>query len=234
MERMYFVKNAYFLLFMFSWLSCSVAGTKYVFYGRASALPFLFSESDMDKICSFFGHRDVFVDLSDELKSAVEKAITEFGITTFYVGENGDFDRMAAGAVRSIKRRYPNIKLILVLPYFTNRINEYKEIYESDFDSIYIPSELADVHPKGAITKRNKIMVDESDLVICYITREHGGAFNAAKYSKKKNIPTINIGDTKDFKNFDMRAYAKYVRENNVNYKDITPEIWEKFYINKK
>ena len=151
----------------------------------------------MDKICSFFGHRDVFVDLSDELKSAVEKAITEFGITIFYVGENGDFDRMAAGAVRSSKRRYPNIKLILVLPYFTNRLNEYKKIYESDFDSIYIPSELADVHPKGAITKRNKIMVDESDLVICYITREHGGAYTSVKYAKKKNIPTINLGYTK-------------------------------------
>ena len=168
-----------------------------MFYGRASALPFLFSESDMDKICSFFGHRDVFVDLSDELKSAVEKAITEFGITIFYVGENGDFDRMAAGAVRSSKRRYPNIKLILVLPYFTNRLNEYKKIYESDFDSIYIPSELADVHPKGAITKRNKIMVDESDLVICYITREHGGAYTSVKYAKKKKIPTINLGYTK-------------------------------------
>ena len=59
----------------------------------------------MDKICSLFGHRDVFVDLSDELKSAVEKAITEFGITTFYVGENGDFDRMAAGAVREWEYR---------------------------------------------------------------------------------------------------------------------------------
>ena len=205
-----------------------------MFYGRASALPFLFLEEIWIRFVVSLDIGDIYLNLSSELKNSIEKAITEFGITTFYVGENGDFDRMAAGAVRSIKRRYPNIKLILVLPYFTNRINEYKEIYESDFDSIYIPSELADVHPKAAITKRNQIMVDESDLIICYVTREHGGAFNAAKYSKKKNIPTINIGDTKDFKNFDMRAYAKYVRENNVNYKDITPEIWEKFYINKK
>lgn len=205
-----------------------------MFYGRASALPFLFSESDMDKICSLFGHRDVYCDLKKEIIDAIEVAINEYGISTFYVGDNGDFDRMAAGAVRLIKQKYPNIKLVLVLPYFTNKLNNYKHIYESDYDSIYIPSELADVHPKSAITKRNRIMVDESDLIICYLSREHGGAYTSVNYAKKKNIPTINLGDTKDFKNFDIRAYAKYVRENNVNYKDITPEIWEKFYINKK
>ena len=32
-----------------------------MFYGRASALPFLFSESDMDKICSLFGCSEEFL-----------------------------------------------------------------------------------------------------------------------------------------------------------------------------
>lgn len=69
------------------------------------SLPFLFFGSNMDKICSFFGHRDIYLNLSSELKNSIEKAITEFGITTFYVGENGDFDRMAAGAVREWEYR---------------------------------------------------------------------------------------------------------------------------------
>lgn len=147
----------------------------------------------MEKICSFFGHRDVFENISDELKQAIEKAITEYDINTFYVGDRGDFDRRAAGAVRSMKSKHPDIKVVLVLPYFTNKINEYKEFYEEDYDSIFLPQELMGVHPKGAITKRNRLMVDESELIICYVKREFGGAYNTVKYAerKKKNIIRI-------------------------------------------
>ena len=147
----------------------------------------------MEMICSFFGHRDVFCDLKKEIIDAIEVAINEYGINTFYVGDRGDFDRQAAGAVRLLKHKYPNIKLVLVLPYFTNKLNEYKGIYEIDYDSIYIPSELADVHPKGAITKRNRIMVDESELIICYINRDFGGAYNTVKYAERQNKNIIHI-----------------------------------------
>ncbi len=140
----------------------------------------------MEKICSFFGHRDVFYDLRNELVIEIERAITEYGITTFYVGDRGDFDRKAAGAVMSMKHKYPNIKLVLVLPYFTNKLNEYKEFYEQDYDEIFIPQELMGVHPKGAITKRNRLMVDQSDLIICYVNREFGGAYNTVKYAERK------------------------------------------------
>lgn len=147
----------------------------------------------MDRICSFFGHRDIFCDLSDELKNAIETAITEHSITTFYVGDRGNFDRQASDAVLAMKQKYEQIRLVLVLPYFTNKLNEYKEIYESQYDEIIIPSILDGVHPKGAITKRNRWMVDESVLIISYIKRESGGAYNTVKYASKRNKCIINI-----------------------------------------
>ena len=140
----------------------------------------------MEKICSFFGHREVFNDLRKELDAAIEQAICEYGITTFYVGDRGEFDRQAASAVRAAKHRRSQIKLVLVLPYFTNKLNEYKELYEQAYDEIIIPSELAGVHPKSAITKRNRWMVDRSEVIICYIHRDFGGAFDTVKYAKKK------------------------------------------------
>jgi len=109
----------------------------------------------MEKICSFFGHREVFKDLRKELDQAINQAISEYEITTFYVGDRGEFDRLAAGAVRSAKRNHPQIKLVLILPYFTNKLNEYKEFYEQDYDEIIIPSELAGARPEIAITKYN-------------------------------------------------------------------------------
>lgn len=147
----------------------------------------------MEKICSFFGHRDVICDLSNELKQSIEKAINEYGITIFYVGDRGAFDRQATGAVKAMKRKYPDIKLVLVLPYFTNKLNKYKEYYEQDYDEIYIPQELMGVHYKSAVTKRNRLMVDQSELIICYINRENGGAYNTVKYALRKNVATINL-----------------------------------------
>lgn len=54
------------------------------------------------------------------------------------------------------KKKYPTIKLILVLPYITNELNENKEYYISTFDDVIIPEELMGVHYKAAIEKRNQ------------------------------------------------------------------------------
>lgn len=147
----------------------------------------------MEKICSFFGHRDVFVNLQRQLCNAIEIAINEYGISTFYVGDRGEFDRQAANAVRIMKHKYQNIKLVLVLPYLTSKLNTYKNEYTASYDTIYIPEQLAGVHPKGAITKRNRIMVDESELIICYIKRDYGGAYNTIKYANRKNKGLIQL-----------------------------------------
>lgn len=148
----------------------------------------------MEKICSFFGHRDVFVNLSNQLNQAIEKAILEYGVTTFYVGDRGDFDRQGASAVRAMKHKYPNIKLVLILPYFSNKLNTYKEYYQQQYDEIIIPSVLDGVHPKGAITKRNRWMVEQSSCIIAYINREYGGAYTTVMYAKKKKLPINNLG----------------------------------------
>lgn len=186
------VKNARLnaLGFSLSCLFCRRNGAC-VLWVQLRVVPFFIS---MDRICSFFGHRDVFCDLSNELYKAIETAITEYSITTFYVGDRGNFDRQASGAVLAMKQKYEQIRLVLVLPYFTNKLNEYKEIYESQYDEIIIPSILDGVHPKGAITKRNRWMVNESELIISYITREFGGAYDTVKYASKRNKRIINIG----------------------------------------
>ena len=148
----------------------------------------------MERICSFFGHRNVFVDLRDKIENAAKKVISEYGVNTFYVGDRGEFDRQSVSAICSLKHEYPNIKLILVLPYLTNKLNTYKEYYQQQFDEIVIPSVLDDVHPKGAITRRNRWMVEQSSYIISYINRDHSGAYTAVSYAKKKKLPINNLG----------------------------------------
>lgn len=59
-------------------------------------------------ICFFIGHREADDELFPALTAAVERHITEYGVTSFMVGRYGNFDKLAARAVidaKSVTRR---------------------------------------------------------------------------------------------------------------------------------
>lgn len=71
----------------------------------------------MLSIC-FTGHRDISENkevLSQHLYRRLENAV-KYGITDFYTGGAIGWDTLAALTVISLRRRYPHIKLHLVLP----------------------------------------------------------------------------------------------------------------------
>jgi uncharacterized phage-like protein YoqJ len=146
----------------------------------------------MIEVCSAFGHREVFENISERISSAVRTA-AEQGCEIFYTGAMGKFDKMFSSEVRALKKDYPNIKLICVMPYMTNEINTQGDYLYTLYDDILIPTELADVHYKAAITKRNQWIIQRSDLVIIYTRRNFGGAYSAKRYAQrmKKEIITI-------------------------------------------
>lgn len=147
----------------------------------------------MDKICSGFGNRNIFVDITQCLNEAICYAIEE-GCNVFYTGAMGEFDKLFSSAVREAKRKNPNIKLICVKPYMTKEINE-SLVYKSNlyFDDLIIPEELAGIHYKAAIGKRNEWMIDHSDIVLVYTIRNYGGANTAKKYALKKGKFVIEL-----------------------------------------
>ena len=82
-----------------------------------------------------------------------------------------------------------NSEFIYVLPYPEKDM----EYYEAYYDNVMIPECIGRTHPKGAITKRNRWMVEACDLFICYVEREDGGAYTAMKYAKKLEKKVINL-----------------------------------------
>lgn len=147
-------------------------------------------------VCTFAGHRDVYqAGLEAEIEKVIGTLLQTDKEFVFFTGGMGHFDDMCSSAVRAAKRRYAdlNISLILVMPYMSNRLNTDKDYYEYLYDEILIPSDLADVHYKAAIKKRNKWMVDKADCVIAYVYREAGGAFETVKYAQKNKKRIINL-----------------------------------------
>ena len=61
------------------------------------------------------------------------------------------------------------------------------------YDEVVIPDVVAGGHPKSAITKRNRWMVEESDFIVSYVIRDFGGAYTAIKYATKLGKKTISV-----------------------------------------
>lgn len=140
-------------------------------------------------VCSGFGHRE-FYGSSQKLYELLENMIVQYKVTTFWTGGMGDFDSEMIFAVKNLQRKYPFIELILIKPYFSNHLNTFKEYYERTFNDVIIPDVLSGCHPKAAITKRNRWIIENSDYIVFNIHRDFGGAFTALKYAKqlKKEI----------------------------------------------
>ena len=138
-----------------------------------------------NRICSFCGHRDCDLSLKIQTKNEIMDLIKNVGINIFYSGGMGAFDNLCESVVCEMKRTY-DIKLCLVVPYFTQQLNKNKEYYTSRYDEIIVP-DLGDVHYKRAIGVRNKWIVEQSDVLLCYVVRGSGGAYQMLQYARKMN-----------------------------------------------
>ena len=73
---------------------------------------------------------------------------------------------------------------------FINYINDnYKELYINNYDNIIV-ADIPQSTPKNLqIIKTNQYMINNSDILICYVSQTFGGAAKTLEYAKsKKNI----------------------------------------------
>lgn len=137
---------------------------------------------------SFIGHREVehFREVEEQLERIVVELIKTKEYVEFYVGRNGEFDLMVASVIKRSQRDYgyANSSLILVIPYPIANLEDMEKYY----DEVMYPVELYKVHYKAAITKRNEWMVDHSDLLIAYVVRDMGGAYDCLIKAEKSGV----------------------------------------------
>ncbi|MBE7015413.1 MAG: DUF1273 domain-containing protein [Ruminococcaceae bacterium] len=142
-----------------------------------------------EKICTFCGHRMVANDeLEEKIYTVLSDLIKNKKYTSFYSGGMGEFDEICERTVRMLKKEYSNIKLYRVAYKYKTNLNSVVEMV----DDIIIP-ELENFHYKEMIIKRNEWMINFSDIVLCYIRREYGGAYKMMKYAKKQNKEIIYL-----------------------------------------
>lgn len=176
------------------------------------------------RVC-FIGHRDIFENIREKLKEAVENEIKN-GADFFTMGTHGDFDRMALGVCRELRKTYKHITIEVVITSFKTiePIIDHDEIFG---DEKYYP--YADVqttmynieeeHYKRQIIASNKQMVDSCDTLICYVNKKHNpsGAKTTMNYAKRKGLKIINLYKETDEPTYGMTEEQKQEYYNNLD-----------------
>ena len=150
----------------------------------------------------FSGHRKIPSDRTDNLCEKLDAAIEQLiknGKSVFMAGGAIGFDTIAAFRVLAAKEKYPDIKLVLVLPCRdqTDRwtslksLNEYKILKDNADKVIY----MKDFYDVTCMKERNKYMVDNSSCCVAYLTSASGGTAGTVKYAEKCGVPVINLAN---------------------------------------
>lgn len=149
-----------------------------------------------EKICSFFGHREITFtsELYATLTAEIMRSV-DCGCRIFYFGGYGEFDELCYKIVTEIKEGSPdlNIRRVYCVPreeYLRKRVryfnpDNYDEVIflEPSFSGWY-----------KSIYFRNLAMIDKSDHIIFYAEeREGSGAYKAYKYAKSKKKNAVNL-----------------------------------------
>lgn len=139
-------------------------------------------------VCTFFGHRDTPTEIEPILYSALIDLIENKKTDTFYVSNNGNFDRMAEKNLRKLKEIYPQIIYYIVLAYFPHHSNYYR-----DYSNTIFPKELENIFPRFAIIKRNDWMLNKSDYVVTYVKYTASNSAHFVEKAKRKGKKIIAL-----------------------------------------
>lgn len=153
-----------------------------------------------NKICCFFGHRQIKIteELKQTLKKTIEDLITKNNVLTFLFGSRSDFNYLCHLLVTQLKEKYPALKRIAYTAKSETCILEN----ESDkWRKIYLPiakqkRQLLGVEEeylhktkytagKADYIARNQAMINNSDYCIVYYDEDYKPPL---KKGSKRNI----------------------------------------------
>ena len=151
--------------------------------------------------CCFTGHRKIPPEQYDNIAERLHERIIQLigeGVRCFGAGGAVGFDTMAAQAILSLKPKFPQIKLILVLPcpnqtrgWAEKDIKIYEDIKTNCDKFIYTSQE----YSRGCMQKRNRHLVNHSSVCVCYLTEQSGGTACTVNYAKSRGLLVINVTD---------------------------------------
>lgn len=126
--------------------------------------------------------------LREGLRAIIIDLIEREGITQFYSGNRGNFDRICSNLVHELKATHPHIRNTLVLSYRPTKDSTLPTCYD---DSVYLLERA--VPGAYAILETNKKLVELADVIVSGVKYDFGGAYKAYDYARRRKKMVITI-----------------------------------------
>ncbi len=171
---------------------------------RPSKFPFTLDKANKD-----------YINFENSLYREIFSAYS-CGVKTFVSGMAMGFDIIAAETVLSLKKAKSDTKLVCAIPFREQAKdfplewqNRYFDILKSADEIIYV----CESYNRGCYFKRNKYMVDNSDIVITWFNGQKGGTANTIDYAMRKGRKVINLNTVTVKPRFKIKSF-RYLKPN--------------------
>ena len=154
-----------------------------------------------ERTVCFTGHRQIdaqhMMALPALLKAEIAKQI-EAGATHFRAGGAIGFDTLAALCVLEQKKKYPHIKLDLMLPcrdqdaaWSEQDRHAYRFVLSQADSVVYVRER----YSEGCMLERDRRLVEGSDVCVAFLTKSKGGTAYTAGQALKGGLEFVNLFD---------------------------------------
>lgn len=122
------------------------------------------------------------------------------GAVKFYCGMAAGFDIIAAEVVIALREtiKKSSVELIAAIP-FKAQAEGFSKHWKARYERVIKEADrvvlLSDNYFSGCYAKRNRYMVDNSDIVITYFDGKAGGTRSTINYAKRKGKQIINVAE---------------------------------------
>lgn len=148
-----------------------------------------------EKTCAFTGHRILPKNFDTSFLERVINRTIEIGYDTFLVGMAVGFDTIVFNLLEKV-RINSGIKIVACVPCNNQDLKfslAQKKEYKKMLDSADYKIILTDKYTPTCMMERNKFMVDNSSILICYVTKNYGGSYATKKYAISKGIKVVEV-----------------------------------------
>ena len=146
----------------------------------------------IERVCTFFGHRDAPDTVVPLLEQAIVSLIQNESVSYFLLGNQGGFDGKVRRVLKKLQEQYPYIQYNVVLAYMPGERNEFDI---TDYTDTIFPEGLESVPRRFAIARRNDWMLKRADFVITYVLHRGGGAAQFAEKAIRQGKTVINLAN---------------------------------------
>ena len=154
-----------------------------------------------EQACCFTGHRVIdggdLTKLVRLLETTIEQLIQQ-GITEYYCGGACGYDLLAGAAVTRLRKRYPAVKLLMILPCHGQE-SKWAEVYKQAYVRLLAAADsveyVSETYYDGVMLERNKRLVDHSSYCVAYMKYKRTGTSQTVRLAREHGLTVINLAE---------------------------------------